>query len=58
MGATVAGLVIEKASGQLFNEFCNQHLFRPLGLASTRWFFRELPEPTQVAIPYDENFAP
>lgn len=58
VGTTLAALVVEKVSGQLFNEFCNQHLFAPLGLASTRWFFRELPDATQAAIPYDENFRP
>lgn len=58
VGSTLAGLVIEKASGQSFNVFCNQQLFSPMGLGSTRWFFAELPDPAKVAVPYDETFQP
>lgn len=57
MGSTLAGLVIQKAAGQPFNEFCNQNLFAPLGMDNTRWFYRELPNPGRLALPYDENFT-
>ena len=57
MGSTLAGLVIQKAAGQLFNEYCNQHLFTPLGMNNTRWFYAELPNPSRVALPYSESFV-
>ena len=57
MGSTLAGLVIQKAADQPFNQYCNQNLFTPLGMNNTRWFYAELPNPSRVALPYNENFV-
>ena len=57
MGSTLAGLVIQKAAGQPFNQYCNQNLFTPLGMNNTRWFYAELANPSRVALPYNESFV-
>ncbi len=58
LGAALAALVIEKAADLPFNEYCNQEFFEPLGMKRTRWFYRELPKGTPVAMPCDEDGEP
>lgn len=36
------GLVIENASGSSVEDFCQQHIFKPLGMTNTSWFLNNL----------------
>ena len=36
------GLIVERVSGQAFNEYCRDHLFLPLGMTHTGWFLSEI----------------
>lgn len=36
-GYTLAALVVERASGRSFGQFTEERIFRPLGMARTRW---------------------
>lgn len=42
LGSALAALVVEKAVGRPFEEFCNDEIFGRLGMDDTRWFYREL----------------
>ena len=42
MGATLAALVLEKATGQKFDEFTEQHIMQPLKMESTGWGLRSI----------------
>ena len=42
LGTALAALVVEKAVGRPFEDFCNAEVFGPLGMDDTRWFHREL----------------
>ncbi|WP_289645378.1 serine hydrolase domain-containing protein [Maribacter aestuarii] len=37
IGATLCALVIEKATGQLFDSFTEEHILKPLGMNSSGW---------------------
>ncbi len=41
VGAALCALVIESASKQAFHEFTKKHIFEPLKMSSTSWFFEE-----------------
>lgn len=36
-GFTLLSVVVERVSGKKFNEFCQERLFKPLGMTHTRW---------------------
>lgn len=57
LGAALVGLIVERAAGVPFNEFCNQHLFTPLGMNDTRWHYRELSDAQRqrLARPHDDT---
>ncbi len=42
VGAGLAALVLEKATGESFNEFTKTHIFKPLEMSNTGWFFNEV----------------
>ena len=42
MGATLAALVIEKATGQKFDAFTKKYILDPLGMTSTGWGLRAI----------------
>ncbi|MFY0624900.1 MAG: beta-lactamase family protein [Reichenbachiella sp.] len=42
IGATLAAVVLEQASGQKFDEFTSQHVFQPLGMNATGWSFDQV----------------
>lgn len=58
IGATLAAYVVEKVAGEPFTDFTNKTFFAPLGMDHTRWYVRELPADTHMAMPYDTNFKP
>jgi CubicO group peptidase (beta-lactamase class C family) len=36
------GLIVEKVAKQPFNEYCQENIFKPLGMKNTGWFLREI----------------
>jgi CubicO group peptidase (beta-lactamase class C family) len=54
VGFGLLGYLVERISGQSFNEYCNQEVFEPLGMTSTRWFLREVDQ-SRMAMPYGYN---
>lgn len=42
MGTTLAALVLEKATGEKFNEFTEKYIFQPLKMESTGWGLRSI----------------
>tara|TARA_Y100001970_G_C14173189_1_gene825356 strand:- start:868 stop:1773 length:906 start_codon:yes stop_codon:yes gene_type:complete len=51
-GAALIGLLVEEISNQPFNEYCNEHIFEPLGMDQAFWFLSEIENLDQVALPY------
>lgn len=51
VGYALAGYLVEVVSGLPFNVYCQEHLFRPLGMSGASWFMRGL-DPANVAMPY------
>lgn len=45
------GLIIEKIARQPFNEYCNEHIFKPLGMKNTGWMLRDVNTQNHI-IPY------
>ncbi|MFT5916249.1 MAG: CubicO group peptidase (beta-lactamase class C family) [Flammeovirgaceae bacterium] len=42
IGTALCALVIESATGKPFNKFTEEHIFKPLEMSSTSWFFEEV----------------
>ena len=42
MGTTLAALVLEKATGEIFDEFTEKYIFKPLKMESTGWGLRSI----------------
>lgn len=53
-GAALAGLIVEEVSGQSFDDYVEQHIFKPLGMAHST--FRE-PLPTNLAPLMSKGYA-
>jgi CubicO group peptidase (beta-lactamase class C family) len=49
-GYALIGLLVERISGQGFNAYSKQHIFRPLGMTNTRWRLDEIRGP--IVQPY------
>jgi CubicO group peptidase (beta-lactamase class C family) len=50
VGYALAGYLVEVISGQLFEDYCQEAIFGPLGMNETSWFLAGL-DPDQVAMP-------
>lgn len=48
----ILGHVVERMSGRPFDAYCEEHIFRPLGMRGTGWFLRNL-DVKRHATPYD-----
>ena len=57
MGAALEGYLVECISGRPFNEYCNAHIFDPLGMHATRWFLSEYEDAGVLANPH-ERYRP
>ena len=56
-----AGILIERTSGQSWEDYTRQHIFQPLGMSNTTFFFESASQNEQVATPYrkqEENVIP
>ncbi len=58
IGAALCALVIEYASNEPFNEFTKEHIFMPLGMTSTCWFFEEANDTAYSKLYYDSFELP
>ncbi len=52
LGFGLLGFLVERASGRPFNAFTREHIFTPLGMASTGWFSSEV-DMDRLAVAYD-----
>ncbi len=50
-GVALLGLIVETVSGMKYEEFCQTNIFKPIGMANTSWFLRNL-DSTLVAKTY------
>jgi CubicO group peptidase (beta-lactamase class C family) len=50
VGFGLLGYLIETISQQPFDQFCQVQVFTPLGMSSTRWFFRDVDQ-NRMAVP-------
>ena len=42
IGASLCALIVERAAKTPFSEFTKKHIFKPLGMSSTGWFFEDI----------------
>jgi len=57
LGTTLLGYLVEFASGQDFNGYCQNHIFLPLEMFDTSYKWSDL-NPEKVASLYLENYVP
>lgn len=41
-GVALLGLIVENVSKMTYEEFCQQHIFKPIGMRNTSWFLKNL----------------
>ncbi len=58
VGAALCGLVIEYATKQSFSDFTEKHIFQPLGMTATSWFFEDVDMAQYSKLYYDELELP
>ena len=51
MGIALLGYLVERITGKLFEKYCKDELFQPLGMTNTGWFLRDV-NSNEVAMPY------
>ncbi|UCD14666.1 MAG: beta-lactamase family protein [Thermoplasmatales archaeon] len=51
IGFSIIGYLVELISGQNFNEYCEKHIFTPLGMYNTSFRLKDL-DINKIAIPY------
>jgi len=51
IGFSIIGYLVELISGQIFNEYCKEHIFSPLGMYNTSFRLKDL-DISKIAIPY------
>ena len=51
VGATLIAYLVEAVSNTTFEEYCQQHIFEPLGMNETSWFMSNL-DTEKMAMPY------
>jgi CubicO group peptidase (beta-lactamase class C family) len=51
VGFGLVGYLVEQISGLPFDQYCQQELFEPLGMTTTRWLYRDV-DKTKMAMPY------
>jgi len=56
VGASLLGYLVENMSGEMFYEYCENHIFEPLDMDETAWFLADL-NISNIAVPYLWNGA-
>lgn len=51
LGFAMLGYLVEAVTGEPFDQYCDEHVFAPLGMTESRWFLRQL-DPAHIAMPY------
>jgi CubicO group peptidase (beta-lactamase class C family) len=51
LGMALAGLLVEKLAGMSLQDYCQQHIFAPLGMNESSFFLKGL-DRTHIAMPY------
>lgn len=54
IGAALCAYLVETISGLMFDQYCRDSIFLPLGMTNTAWFLRDL-DTTLIARPYIWN---
>jgi CubicO group peptidase (beta-lactamase class C family) len=54
MGITLVGYLVEVISGTPFDQYCNNHIFKPLDMHKTSWRLAGMDKST-LAVPYDKS---
>jgi len=54
MGLTLVGYLVEVISETPFDQYCNDHIFKPLGMHKTSWRLAAMDQST-LAVPYDKT---
>jgi CubicO group peptidase (beta-lactamase class C family) len=54
IGAALCAYLVETISGIMFDQYCRDSIFLPLGMTNTAWFLRDL-DTTLIARPYTWN---
>lgn len=52
VGAALAALAVQEQAGQPFDDYCEEHIFGPLGMRNTGWFLSDFEDPDLVARPH------
>lgn len=55
-GYALLGCLVERITNMPFNEYCQENIFNPLEMNSSKWLLKET-ELSKLAIPYDEHNA-
>ncbi len=58
VGAALCALVIESATKKSFHEFTAEHIFKPLKMSSTAWFFEEVDSSRYSKLYFDQEELP
>ena len=58
IGAALCALIIELAANKPFNEFTKEHIFKPLKMSSTSWFFEDVDSTNYSKLYYDDLELP
>jgi len=59
-GYTLLGIIVRRVSGKSLNEFCQERLFKPLGMTRTEWredFRKVVPNRATAYAPRGDGFA-
>lgn len=51
------GYIVERVTGQAFHEYCNEHIFSPLGMTSTGWLITEV-DLEKMTVHYENGTKP
>lgn len=57
IGTALLGYLVEVISDTPFNQYCNENIFKPLGMNETSWFLSGL-DIMNIAMPYNTNHKP
>ncbi|HUU06287.1 MAG TPA: serine hydrolase [Patescibacteria group bacterium] len=57
IGTSLLAYIVERVSGEEYSEYCRNHIFLPLDMTHSGFWFRDL-DMARVALPYDDNYIP